>query len=498
MGNSQNKYIGNIRSIKTNNFLYFFDTITGNIFMSSPELDWIINYCNKNEILKLNWSESEIVALCKKNKFNKAKILNEINRLQFLIKNKFILLSSKQFHFFNKINKQVIDFNIANTQQLVIQTTEKCNLKCKYCIDGNLYRNADDNCKSDMDPDNCLLFIKYILELFNSKMNFSQNKKLIISFYGGEPLLNFNLIKFIINYIESQKIDNIIFQYSLTTNGVLLDKYSSYLVEKNFLMSISLDGNPINNQYRIFNNGDDSFNIIFKNIINLKNKYPSYFNENVSFLSVYHDKNNNIYDLYDYFIKNFHKIPRISPLVLDEIANSQEEIKSIYREVSVDIATIKKIKYKGKNLYDPNFNIVTVESRLFSKAYSSFEDFFNIERKANFPSGTCYPFINRIYLTVKGYLYSCEKVNPKFIFGKFENGKIKIFYDEIINYYNDLTNTCQKVCGSCFNKSRCDICFFCNSENFLNTCNDCYTTIDKLTYKAKRFLETNEFGIAKK
>lgn len=199
MSDSQNKYIGNIRSIKTNNFFYFFDTITKNIFLSSPELDWIINYCNIHGILKLNWSESEIDGLCKENNLSKEKILKEIDRLKYLIKNRFILLDLKPFHFFNKINKQLIDFNFANTQQIVIQITEKCNLRCKYCIDGNLYRNLDNSCKRNINPNNCMIFIKYILDLFNSNMNFSQYKKLIISFYGGEPLLNFKLIKFIIN-----------------------------------------------------------------------------------------------------------------------------------------------------------------------------------------------------------------------------------------------------------------------------------------------------------
>ena len=55
----------------------------------------------------------------------------------------------------------------------------------------------------------------------------------MFGFYGGEPLLNMNLIKQIIEYIDSlPKIENTYFIYNMTTNALLLDKYMNFIVEK--------------------------------------------------------------------------------------------------------------------------------------------------------------------------------------------------------------------------------------------------------------------------
>ena len=61
-----------------------------------------------------------------------------------------------------------------------------------------------------------------------------------IGFYGGEPLLYFDIIRKTINYVRS-KCDNAIF--TITTNATLLkDKILSFFVENNVEITISLDG----------------------------------------------------------------------------------------------------------------------------------------------------------------------------------------------------------------------------------------------------------------
>lgn len=122
-------------------------------------------------------------------------------------------------------------------------------------------------------------------------MNVSYNNEIGISFYGGEPLIAIDLIKEIILYIESLNIKSLSFSYYMTTNSYLLDKYMSFLVEKQFHLLLSLDGNKVSNSYRVTKRNNSSFEKVYENICLLNKKYPEFFKTNVEFNSVLHNRN---------------------------------------------------------------------------------------------------------------------------------------------------------------------------------------------------------------
>lgn len=78
--------------------------------------------------------------------------------------------------------------------------------------------------------------------------------------------MNYKLIKEIIDYVENIKEINRKFSFSMTTNAVLLDKYMDYLVEKEFHLLISLDGDEYGQSYRIGTKGENSFNKVITNV----------------------------------------------------------------------------------------------------------------------------------------------------------------------------------------------------------------------------------------
>lgn len=65
-------------------------------------------------------------------------------------------------------------------------------------------------------------------------------------------------------------MNNIIFQYNMTTNAMLLDRYMDYLKEKQVHLLISIDGNKENHSYRITKTGKNSFDTVYSNILKLK------------------------------------------------------------------------------------------------------------------------------------------------------------------------------------------------------------------------------------
>lgn len=85
------------------------------------------------------------------------------------------------------------------------------------------------------------------------------------------------LVKETIAYIESLNLPSLIFNYNTTTNAMLLDRYMDYLVEKNFSILISLDGNEVQSAYRVDKHGNSSFSRVVRNVKKLQETYPDYF-----------------------------------------------------------------------------------------------------------------------------------------------------------------------------------------------------------------------------
>ncbi|HLP48746.1 MAG TPA: radical SAM protein, partial [Candidatus Kapabacteria bacterium] len=120
-------------------------------------------------------------------------------------------------------------------KRLVLFVSQACNLKCRYC-----YIHANDRIeKKYMSEEVAMAAVDL---LFQESKNI---KDLRIGFYGGEPMLQFDLIKRIIPYAKgkAEKLQKTIL-FTMTTNGTLLtDETIKFIVENNIHAAVSLDGN---------------------------------------------------------------------------------------------------------------------------------------------------------------------------------------------------------------------------------------------------------------
>ncbi|MFK2263262.1 radical SAM protein [Bacteroides fragilis] len=170
----------------------------------------------------------------------------------------------REYHFFDTeeiafqtdCTEDLVKQNMACLRQLLIEVTDKCNLKCKYCGYGEFYSNYDRRETCNQTFDNVKVLIDYLTNLWRSDYNVSHNNTVTVGFYGGEPLLNMKLIQETIAYMESLHIDNLRFSYNMTTNAMLLGRYMDYLVEKDFTLLISLDGDEYQSGYRVDKHGN--------------------------------------------------------------------------------------------------------------------------------------------------------------------------------------------------------------------------------------------------
>ena len=118
------------------------------------------------------------------------------------------------------------------------------------------------------------------------------------------------LIRETITYVEGLHIANLKFDYNMTTNAMLLDRCMDYLVEKDFTLLISLDGDEYQSGYRVDKHGKSSFARVAGNIQKLKDTYPEFFEKNVRFNAVLHDRNS-VEECYKSIYGLFGKKPRV-------------------------------------------------------------------------------------------------------------------------------------------------------------------------------------------
>lgn len=125
--------------------------------------------------------------------------------------------------------------NKSNTKIVFVELTKKCNLQCKYCyIKTN--EGLHDDCLAQDHKFNALCS-----KIVQIQSNYDDIQ---IVFYGGEPLIEFDLMKRIVEYLDPGLLKGRLVKYSIMTNGTLLNEdIANFLIDKKFLVAISIDGN---------------------------------------------------------------------------------------------------------------------------------------------------------------------------------------------------------------------------------------------------------------
>lgn len=250
----------------------------------------------------------------------------------------------------------------------------------------------------------------------------------------------------------------------MTTNGVLLDRYIDFIAQHNFLLLLSLDGDKEGNGYRVFHSGESSFDKVYSNIKLLKEKYPEYFEEHVNFNTVLHNKNN-VKDIHEFFKSHFSKFPTISPLNNSGIrVDKQELFQRTYRNFQENLKESENYEKISEDLFtkDPTVNELTYFLHRFTNnVYKNYTALLRDRKNIRYlPTGTCTPFGRKLFLTVNGKIFPCERIGQLFPLGHADEGKVDIDFERITTFYNSVYDKLQSQCERCFNKYTCLQCIF--------------------------------------
>ncbi len=165
-----------------------------------------------------------------------------------------------------------VDWSNLSIKALCLNVAHACNMKCHYCFASQGDFGMKPSLMSFETGKRALDF----LITHSGKV-----KNLEIDFFGGEPLLNVEVVKNLVIYGREMEIKHgKKFNFTLTTNALLLeDDIIDFIIDNDISVILSLDGRPAtNDQHRILNNGTGSYDSIVPKIKKIVERQPvSYY-----------------------------------------------------------------------------------------------------------------------------------------------------------------------------------------------------------------------------
>lgn len=360
-------------------------------------------------------------------------------------------------------------------KQLILEVTSCCNLRCKYCTYSDNYEFTRPHGNNFMTFDIAKAAVDYYFKSFEEVYNRNPGRKPIISFYGGEPLINFKLIKEVVEYVNDRykeyKED---IQWHTTTNGLLLDdKAQDFLHENKFNVLISIDGYKDNHdRNRLSVDGHPTFDKAYENYFRFKKRYP----KQSVYISACYDLKTNM----DKFASEVDE-KEIEVLRASMVSSSDKYYSQFSSgDKKTFIENYNKIKEK---FFDKAINGTLKKGEFLYNFFVDIYGSFAYHRMIGetLPdirpcTSTCVPG-EKIYVESDGNFILCEKVNNK---RKIGNVYSDLNYSEIANILNEYNNTLLNHCKSCEISKFCTLCFkdFCKSDSFKYEENVCMTQIN--------------------
>lgn len=162
-----------------------------------------------------------------------------------------------------------------------INLTNNCNLSCAYCLYGEAFYNKRKSVPQAITTEIALKAVEFLVK------HSHDSKRISLGFYGGEPFLNFDVMKQATLYMQEMNDKNRKKELyvHLTSNGTLInDEIIQWLISNDVGLLISFDGpKHLHDRYRIFKDGNGTYEVIMDNLKNIKNKDEAYYLRRVSF-----------------------------------------------------------------------------------------------------------------------------------------------------------------------------------------------------------------------
>ena len=333
------------------------------------------------------------------------------------------------------------NYSVASpVKAMCLNIAHDCNLRCKYC-----FASTGDFGKGRklMSFETGKKAIDFMLEKSLDRKN------LELDFFGGEPLMNFEVVKQIVEYARSREAEfDKKFRFTITTNGLLLDDDKIDFINKEMSnVVLSVDGRKSVNDYmrkRVDGSGCyDKIMPAFKKLVSLRGDKEYYVRGTFT-------KNNLDFadDVFDLYNNGFDQIS-VEPVVCEateDYAITEKELPTIFKEYENLAERILENERKGEK-----FNFFHFMLDLDQGPCA-------IKRLRGCGCGNDY-----VAVTPDGDIYPCHQFVgiEEFKMGNIDEGT---FNNEIKSYFSKTHVYTKPECKKCWAKFYCS--GGCNANNF--------------------------------
>lgn len=343
-----------------------------------------------------------------------------------------------------KENRQTV------VKALCLHIAHDCNLACKYCFaeEGEYHGR-----KELMSFEVGKKALDFLVANSGNRVN------LEVDFFGGEPLMNWDVVKQLVEYGRSiEKANKKKFRFTLTTNGVLLnDEIMEYLNREMSNVVLSLDGRKeVNDRMRPFRTGKGSYDLIvpkFQKLAESRNQTNYYVR------GTFTRENLDFSEDVKHFADLGFKQMSIEPVVgseEDPYSIREEDLPVIMEEYDKLALEYIKREKEGNGF---NFFHFMIDLNQGPCVY---------KRLSGCGSGTEY-----LSVTPWGDLYPCHQFvgNEEFLMGNVDDGIVR---EDIVSEFGNCNVYSKEKCKNCFARFYCSGGCAANSYNFHGTINDAY------------------------
>lgn len=373
---------------------------------------------------------------------------------------------------------------------ITLQVTQNCNFRCEYCVYGQDSPLNRSHTSNKMNYDIAKQSIDFLL-------NRSRDAELVsVGFYGGEPLLEFKLIKQVVEYAKTVFSGKKVSFYMTTNCSLIDDEIIDFLSMHSISILVSLDGpKNLHDSKRVFAvNGCGTFDAIMDKLRMIKRKHPDYYKNSINFHTVIDPS------------KEFDCINQM--YISNDLLN--ESKMSAYNIID-DTYSVEKNKYSDEfiqqRLYE-DFKVFLYELGRINEENLSVISRQQLGREKEFKKtlgtakiyeemshgGPC--IIGRkTFVDIKGNLFPCERVSESSEVMQIGNIKSGFNMDKI-NKLMNVAELTEDQCKKCWAITRCHMCAkyadngsSLSAEKILQGCSNAKSDFD---FKLRRYIAAKE------
>lgn len=432
-----------VHQYKLNGYNIVLDTCSGSVHVVDEVAYDVI------EMYKTNDQETIISTL-----LEKYKEVEDVTREELLLCLEDVKELEETGSLFTPDEFENLAFDYKNNSKVIkalcLHVAHTCNLNCSYCFAS----------QGKYQGDRALMTFEVGKQAFDFLIaNSGTRKNLEVDFFGGEPMMNFDVVKQLVAYARSiEKEHNKNFRFTFTTNGVLLDEEVMDFLNKEMVnVVLSLDGRKeVNDHFRKNYAGEGSYDIIvpkFQRLVEKRGGKGYYVRGTFTHNNV--DFTNDLFHMADLGFTELSMEPVVCPPE-DPYALTEEDLPKLFEQYEILAKEMIKRKKEGRGFTFYHYMLDLKNGPCIYK------------RITGCGSGTEY-----MAVTPWGELFPCHQFvgNPDYSLGNIWDG---VTYTSVQDEFRSCNAYARPDCKDCWAKLYCSGGCAANAYNATGSINGIY------------------------